>query len=340
MPAVSQKSLPAPEPLLLKYKARLARIAAYDSGDGQSLHPRNGFGTQAACSPVTFTAEFMRAVYLPLPLNESDRVRSAAVEGFIFTEAKHAPLTFFPRHAHERANLTVLLGGVFDESYGSRVESCSRHSLLCRPVGEKHSDRIGRTGAHNLSMEIESARLHAIGRHTDMLGRVWQWRDARALLVARRICRELRMKDAAAPLALESLALELLALVARRPLALTRSQSAPPWLRAVRDVLHDRFQEHLSVGELAASAEVHPVYLARAFRAHFRCTPGIYLRRLRLEWAARQLAASERPLSEIAQAAGFFDQSHFTRMFKQETGTTPARFRCQTSAGKFRRVYN
>ena len=43
--------------------------------------------------------------------------------------------------------------------------------------------------------------------------------------------------------------------------------------------------------------------------------------------ACRQISASDVPLSEIAVAAGFFDQSHFGRTFKQLTGMSPAAYR-------------
>jgi AraC family transcriptional regulator len=54
---------------------------------------------------------------------------------------------------------------------------------------------------------------------------------------------------------------------------------------------------------------------------------GEYLRRLRLDWAASQLAATETPLALLAAEAGFADQSHFTRAFKRHAGLTPARYR-------------
>jgi AraC family transcriptional regulator len=54
---------------------------------------------------------------------------------------------------------------------------------------------------------------------------------------------------------------------------------------------------------------------------------GEYLRRLRIGRAARQLAESETPLAEIALAAGFADQSHFSNVFRRQTGMSPSSFR-------------
>jgi AraC family transcriptional regulator len=72
---------------------------------------------------------------------------------------------------------------------------------------------------------------------------------------------------------------------------------------------------------------VHPVHLASTFRQHYRCTIGEYVRHLRIEFACRMISSSEASLADIALAAGFFDQSHFSKAFKQLTGMTPSQFR-------------
>jgi AraC family transcriptional regulator len=78
---------------------------------------------------------------------------------------------------------------------------------------------------------------------------------------------------------------------------------------------------------IAAAAGIHPVHLARVFRRHCGYTLGDYVRKLRVDFAARQLLATDEPLAGIAFAAGFSDQSHFTKVFKRQTGMTPADFR-------------
>ena len=83
----------------------------------------------------------------------------------------------------------------------------------------------------------------------------------------------------------------------------------------------------LRIAELAREAGVHPVYLARAFRRHLRSGPAEYIRGARIDAAKQSLADSDLPLSQVARAAGFADQSHFTRQFRRVVGASPGRYR-------------
>ncbi len=265
----------------------------------------------------------------PVPANGEDLIRGADAGGFVFTEAQHGPDLHIPLHAHERATLTVLLEGVFEETYpGGRVEACAAPAVLFRPPEENHTDRVGRTGARNMVIELPAERLRPLCEAVPILGSVATWSGARFGDLGRRIQRELASSDQAASLALEALALELIATALRSTGFSRQTGPFPRWLRQVRDLLHDRFAEQgLRMADLATEVGVHPVYLARAFRERYGSSPGEYVRRLRLEWAAQELLRSGRPLAEIALAAGFADQSHFTRAFRSAFGVTPGQFR-------------
>jgi AraC-like DNA-binding protein len=92
-------------------------------------------------------------------------------------------------------------------------------------------------------------------------------------------------------------------------------------------LLRDRFAEPLTLDEIAGAVGVHPMHLTRVFRRHFRCTIGDMVRRLRIDFACRQLSSTDDALVEIALAAGFSDQSQFCRTFRRLTGMTPTGFR-------------
>jgi AraC family transcriptional regulator len=83
----------------------------------------------------------------------------------------------------------------------------------------------------------------------------------------------------------------------------------------------------VTLSAVAGTVGIHPAHLARVFRTQFHCTIGEYVRKLRLDDAARRLGSSEDSIKDIAIDAGFYDQSHFTNAFRRHTGVTPARFR-------------
>jgi len=56
-------------------------------------------------------------------------------------------------------------------------------------------------------------------------------------------------------------------------------------------------------------------------------TIGEYARSLRLNWALDQLAKTSIPISAVAVAAGYTDQSHLTRVCTAATGVGPAQYR-------------
>jgi AraC family transcriptional regulator len=141
-----------------------------------------------------------------------------------------------------------------------------------------------------------------------------------------RIYDEFCCTDAVSALAVEGLTLELLAEGVRQ--GPRQVQRTPPrWLRQVRDLLHEEFGQRLTLDGIAESVGVHPAHLARVFRQQQGCTVGDYVRRLRIEYACHCLRTSDTALPTIALAAGFSDQSHFSRVFKRQTGLSPAVFR-------------
>jgi AraC family transcriptional regulator len=99
------------------------------------------------------------------------------------------------------------------------------------------------------------------------------------------------------------------------------------WLEKARAILEQEFAEQPTLSSIAAKVGVHPVHLAREFRRRYGSSVGEYVRKLRLEFACHQLVMSDDPPVKIATAAGFVDQSHFSRTFKRFLGITPGKYR-------------
>ena len=125
---------------------------------------------------------------------------------------------------------------------------------------------------------------------------------------------------------MEGLVLEMLA-EASRGKTQWKDRSLPLWLRKARELLKVRFAEKFTIAEIASEVGIHEVHLATTFRKHFGCTIGEFARQLRIEQARTELAKRDLSLAAIALAAGFADQSHFSKVFKAHTGITPNQYR-------------
>jgi AraC family transcriptional regulator len=234
------------------------------------------------------------------------------VGAFDVSEVVFAGGTRFGWHSHPRACVAVVVDGAVHKRFHGLAVDADEGTMVALPAGEEHQDSFGRNRTAIVTVESDAE-----------IDSVTSFKDWNAMLVALRIERELRVDDEFTPLAVEGLALELVAAAGRGP-AIPRSGR---WLEDAHDLLHERFRETPTVSEIAASVGVHPSHLARCFRAHYRESLGSCVRRLRLEWTATQLARTDDPLAILAKEAGFVDQSHFTRAFKQRFGMTPARYR-------------
>lgn len=246
--------------------------------------------------------------------------------GFTLTEGIHAGGSRLPWHHHEGPTLCFVLRGVFTETSGSERLTCTPDTLKVMPAGERHWDDFDRGDTRGLLVEADPERARAILAHAAVLDERIAFHGGLPAALARRVYQEFRQVDEAAPLAIEGLLLELLAAVSRSR-ANGVANGVAPWLSETRERLHADLAARPSLAELAAGVGVHPVTLARAFRRAFGCTVGEYLRRLRIDRAAQQLAAGDLPLAEIALAAGFADQSHFSNVFRRRVGMSPSVYR-------------
>lgn len=258
------------------------------------------------------------------------RVREAA--SLRLTEATYPARLRLPQHTHQESCFCFLLQGAYDITCGKHVLLRKPGSLTFTTRGEIHSNRIHGQEVRCFAIELTRPWIERVNRRLEFLQGPVQFDNGPMPWLAMRLYREFRQEDDLTPLAIEGLALELLAGAARHTNGVSQNGAAS-WLTKATGLLHERFQDPLTLGQVAEFAGVHPVSLARAFRKTYRCSVGEYVRKLRVEFACRKLSASHESLLEIAFSAGFSEQSHFCRTFKSLTGLTPSQFRSNSRAG-------
>jgi transcriptional regulator of acetoin/glycerol metabolism len=107
----------------------------------------------------------------------------------------------------------------------------------------------------------------------------------------------------------------------------SRGGLSPAVTRRVCDYIEGHFDEKIRLDGLAALAGLSTDHFARAFHQSVGVPPHTYLLRRRLEHVEQMLRDTHAPLSEIAQATGFSDQSHLARHFRRWAGVTPRQIR-------------
>jgi AraC family transcriptional regulator len=228
-------------------------------------------------------------------------------------------------HAHEQATLNVVLEGEYRETVeGGALQSYGPATLIAKPAGTVHANQLGSAPVECLVVEVRTDALAALEDSVPPLVDLLVQRSAQVARHGGRLRAELTRRDDVTPLAVEGLVCDLLAELARTSIGKPDSRS--PWLTHARDLLHDEPGPQ-TLSELARRVGLHPIYVARAFRAQYGCAVGDYVRCLRAERARRLLHHTRLPLSEIAAEAGYSDQSHMTREFRRAFDQSPAAYR-------------
>ncbi len=264
----------------------------------------------------------MRRASVPVTMG-SPRFRTSATTACSVTDAWFPPSTVLEPHTHDRTIFAVMLDGSFDSSIAQRRLDCTPTTVWTEPREERHANYIGRAGAHVLVVQPDPARLDLFDPFARLIDEVHLLRHAGIAADARRVLAELDVADSLSPLAIDSLVLTMMTTASRVEFADPRRRGLPPWLRRAQEMLHANFRDRVQLADVAAAVGVQPSHLAHAFRRHFRTTVGTYVRALRLDWALGQITTTDLSLAEIALAAGYSDQSHFTRECRRLRGMSP-----------------
>jgi len=251
------------------------------------------------------------------------------VGGFVLTETIYKAQFSIASHFHSRACFYMVLEGAFTETFGKTPIESSHYSLIFRPAGERHYDQVGSSPTRCFLIEVETRWLEQLSECGDILKSPMTVQSSSLTNLALRIRRESKHPDVITPLAVEGLVMEIIAEACRKRIS-SSGVKPPLWLARTKEMLHDRYLEPLTLSEIARTVDVHPVYLASVFRRYFRCSIGEYKRQLRVQFTCSEIATTDTPLSEIALAAGYSDQAHFSRTFKRLVGMTPTEYRANS----------
>lgn len=207
-------------------------------------------------------------------------------------------------HRHDDARLVVFIGGDMEESSFEGKHKFKPGEFVFRPAHFAHADAAGSGGAAYMRLPVSALAVRRwFARHG--------WQAARGHTELHQDMKGDELLEQASPRAYAAGA------------AQTTMQRVAEWLAS---------DAAMRVQDVAAHFELEPYELTRRFAAALGIAPNAYRRQARLQRAIKLVCEDGGRLAEIATAAGFHDQSHFTAELKRETGLTPKALRAAHGA--------
>jgi AraC-like DNA-binding protein len=110
-------------------------------------------------------------------------------------------------------------------------------------------------------------------------------------------------------------------------------ETIPLRLRKIFGWIQHSLSGEIANERLAAQAGLSVEAFIRWFKANTGRTPAAFVAERRIREACRRLTFSEDSIEQVAEAVGFANRHHFSRVFKQYAGCGPARFRRDRGRG-------
>lgn len=228
---------------------------------------------------------------------------------------QYAPLSQMASHRDDLSHVTLVMAGGFLEEtpHGSCLVRVG--DVLIKPRDTAHSNHFAHEGAALLCLTFPQIPSEK--------GEAPQWaclRTAASMRLALELTEAIRHED-------EARIAQRQACILAEGLGAARGarRSAPRWLSRLKDELTESGLSEVDVASRAEEAGVHPVHASRLFRRHFGESITAYAQNQSIRRAMAQFGKKRRGLGRIAQVAGFYDQSHMCRVFRQQLGLAPGR---------------
>jgi AraC family transcriptional regulator len=260
-----------------------------------------------------------------LQSSQSNRFHGLELELTTFSGARarrvvHPCQQRIDEHRHDWVCLDIYVLGSYLELHDGAQVYLSSPSVVLRPACEDHANRVDDGGLEMIGIQFDPSWLRCAGIETRR-ERTRCWIGGKVAIAAQWLASmwtrpgipEADMADMTARFL---------------HVARTTAPCVPPaWLDRVLNVLSSETAP--TTANLAKRLDLHPAWLARAYRATVGEGLQETLRRKRVERAVYLLRNSDRGAAEIAAETGFCDQSHMNRGFRAVMGRSPLQVRAE-----------
>ena len=241
--------------------------------------------------------------------------------GISVIETEYKEKVFEGWHSHENAHITLFLEGGTLEKRKDITHAVTPGTILFYHSDEQHLNYDTLFPSNNINIEIQPRILTAFGFTEAMLEMAVE-DNAKTKFLILKMYRECLNGDAFAQDTITMLFSQL----TNNLKAQEQLLKCPPWVKQLHELLNDCWDENPNLQDLATVLHVNPITISKYFPRYFGCTFGEYMRRLKVNRSLALIKQHTLSLTDVGFQCGFTDQSHFIRIFKEQTGFLPKQF--------------
>jgi len=115
--------------------------------------------------------------------------------------------------------------------------------------------------------------------------------------------------------------------VRHRPVQMYKGGLGSARLRRIKELVHAKIEDDLSLDEMAQSIGLSTAHFARMFRKSTGETPHQFVLRQKIERAKEMLRAANAPVFDVAMTCGFKTPQHFAQVFRDFCKVSPTEYR-------------
>lgn len=242
----------------------------------------------------------------------------------------------FPRHTHEQYAIGVIEWGALGFYYrGENVVAPQGQINLCIP-GEVHTGQAATDNGWSYRMFyfdpelLQQIACEIAGQPREIpFFRTGVIDDPELAARIRRL--HMLMEQQNVPLLEQETALlwtlgQMVVRYSDDPPVLQKMKREKTAVFRAKQYIQTHYTLNFSIEDLAQAVHLSPYHTIHVFREEIGLPPHTYLRQIRIH-KAKELLSAGLPIADVAQAAGFTDQSHLNRWFKRLWGITPGQYR-------------
>lgn len=234
-------------------------------------------------------------------------------------------LAQIPWHYHENAYFLYNLNGYFNEITKKGTLDMIPGSLAFHYSQDPHYNSNILSTTNFFHVELTDSWFIKYNLQPNLVEGNILLLNPTLKLIFRKLYIESTINDKASQIAIDSLILQAFSIIIRQQSNLRSIK--PDWTEKIMEIINDEKWDNLSLTSLANELKLNPIYLSRKFYEYFNINLGEYIRNKKIERATFLLHNKDMNNASIAYECGFYDESHFLKVFKSKFCMTPNQYR-------------